>query len=105
MIQIHKMNFRQKIAKNRLFPLIFLSIMASQASAAIASGNRIYEVIDSEPMVQNKPNAKVLSDLTGQVAFEAVSFSYAQGRAQNDGFGSGLLGHGRVGELQKHAGG
>jgi ATP-binding cassette subfamily B protein len=62
-----------------MFPLIFLSIMASQASAAIASGNRIYEVIDSEPMVQNKPNAKVLSDVTGQVAFEDVSFSYAKG--------------------------
>jgi ATP-binding cassette subfamily B protein len=30
-------------------------------------------------MVQNKPNAKVLSDVTGQVAFEDVSFSYAQG--------------------------
>ncbi len=62
-----------------MFPLIFLSIMASQASAAIASGNRIYEVIDSEPMVQNKPNATVLSDVTGQVAFEDVSFSYAKG--------------------------
>ena len=62
-----------------MFPLIFLSIMASQASAAIASGNRIYEVIDSEPMVQNKPNATVLSDVTGKVAFEDVSFSYAKG--------------------------
>jgi ATP-binding cassette subfamily B protein len=30
-------------------------------------------------MVQNKPNAKMLSDVTGQVAFEDVSFSYAKG--------------------------
>jgi ATP-binding cassette subfamily B protein len=62
-----------------MFPLIFLSIMASQISAAVASGNRIYEVLDSEPMVQNKPDAKPLSDVTGRVAFEGVSFSYMKG--------------------------
>ena len=62
-----------------MFPLIFLAIMASQISAAVASGNRIYEVLDSEPMVQNKPDAKPLSDVTGRVAFEGVSFSYMKG--------------------------
>jgi len=62
-----------------MFPLIFLAIMASQISAAVASGNRIYEVLDSEPMVQNKPDAKPLSDITGRVAFEGVSFSYMKG--------------------------
>ena len=62
-----------------MFPLIFLSIMASQISAAIASGDRIYEVIDSQPMVQNKPGAKALSEVSGKVAFEGVSFSYAKG--------------------------
>ena len=62
-----------------MFPLIFLSIMASQIAAAVASGNRIYEVLDSEPMVQNKLNAKVLSDVSGRVAFEGVSFSYVRG--------------------------
>jgi ATP-binding cassette subfamily B multidrug efflux pump len=62
-----------------MFPLIFLSIMASQIAAAVASGNRIYEVLDSKPMVQNKLNAKVLSDVSGRVAFEGVSFSYVKG--------------------------
>ncbi|MCX6649372.1 MAG: ABC transporter ATP-binding protein [Candidatus Bathyarchaeota archaeon] len=62
-----------------MFPLIFLAIMASQISAAVASGNRIYEVIDSEPMVQNKPDAKALGDVAGRVAFEGVSFSYVKG--------------------------
>jgi ATP-binding cassette subfamily B multidrug efflux pump len=62
-----------------MFPLIFLSIMASQISAAIASGDRVYEVIDSQPMVQNKPGAKALSEVSGKVAFEGVSFSYAKG--------------------------
>lgn len=62
-----------------MFPLIFLAIMASQLSAAIASGNRIYEVLDSEPMVRNKPDAKALGDVSGKVAFEGVSFSYVKG--------------------------
>ncbi len=61
-----------------MFPLIFLSIMASQFSAAIASGNRIYEVLDSVPMVQNRPDAKHLGDITGRVTFEDVCFSYGQ---------------------------
>ncbi|MFA5869957.1 MAG: ABC transporter ATP-binding protein, partial [Candidatus Bathyarchaeia archaeon] len=61
-----------------MFPLIFLSIMASQSSAAVASGNRIYEVLDSTPMVQNKPGAKPLGDVRGRVAFEDVCFSYGQ---------------------------
>ena len=61
-----------------MFPLIFLSIMASQSSAAVASGNRIYEVLDSTPMVQNKPGAKPLGDVAGRVAFEDVCFSYGQ---------------------------
>jgi len=61
-----------------MFPLIFLSIMASQFSAAIASGNRIYEVLDSVPMVQSRPDAKHLGDITGRVTFEDVCFSYGQ---------------------------
>ncbi len=61
-----------------MFPLIFLSIMASQSSAAVASGNRIYEVLDSTPMVQNKPGARPLGDVAGRVAFEDVCFSYGQ---------------------------
>jgi len=61
-----------------MFPLIFLSIMASQFSAATASGNRIYEVLDSAPMVQNRPDAKPLGDVVGRVAFEDVCFSYGQ---------------------------
>jgi ATP-binding cassette subfamily B protein len=61
-----------------MFPLIFLSIMASQFSAATASGNRIYEVLDSAPMVQNMPDAKPLGDIVGRVAFEDVCFSYGQ---------------------------
>jgi ATP-binding cassette, subfamily B, multidrug efflux pump len=59
-----------------MFPLIFLSMMASQFSSAVASASRIYEVLDFDPKVQDKPNAKTLGEISGRVAFENVNFSY-----------------------------
>jgi len=59
-----------------MFPLIFLSMMASQFSSAVASAGRIYEVLDFEPKVQDKPDAKPLGEVKGRVVFENVSFSY-----------------------------
>lgn len=61
-----------------VFPLLFLSIMAGQLSAADASAERIYEVLDSDPEIQDKPGAKVLTNVKGRVAFEDVCFSYAK---------------------------
>jgi len=61
-----------------IFPLLFLSMMASQFSSAVASASRIYEVLDFEPMVQDKPSAKSLDDVSGRVVFECVSFNYNQ---------------------------
>jgi len=60
-----------------VMPLLFLAMMASQISAANASAQRIYEVIDSEPQVQDSPEAKQLSNVKGMVAFEDVCFNYA----------------------------
>ena len=60
-----------------IFPLIFLAIMSSQLSAAQASAQRIYEIIDSDPQVKEKPDAKQLTEVKGKVAFEDVSFSYS----------------------------
>jgi len=59
-----------------IFPLLFLAMMASQSSSAVASASRIYEVIDFEPLVQDRPNAKSLNDISGRVVFESVSFTY-----------------------------
>jgi ATP-binding cassette, subfamily B, multidrug efflux pump len=59
-----------------MFPLIFLSMMASQFSSAVASASRIYEVLDFEPKVQNKPDAKPIGEVSGRVTFENVNFNY-----------------------------
>jgi len=59
-----------------LISLIMVSMIVLQVSRAEASARRIAEVLDSEPTVQNKPDA--LRDFApqGRVAFERVTFSY-----------------------------
>jgi ATP-binding cassette subfamily B protein len=61
-----------------IFPLLYLAIMVGQLSAANASAQRIYEVLDAEPEVQEKPGAKPLTNVRGRVVFEDVCFSYTK---------------------------
>ncbi len=61
-----------------IFPLLFLAIMASQISAANASAQRIYEVLDSKQKVVEKPDAKPLKEVKGKIVFEDVCFSYTE---------------------------
>ena len=60
-----------------IMPLLFLAMMASQLSAANASAQRIYEILDSEPQVKEKSGATILREAKGRVAFEDACFSYA----------------------------
>lgn len=59
-----------------MFPLLMLSMMAGQVSAANASAQRVLEVIDATPQVQDAPDAVALTAPMGRVAFEGVTFSY-----------------------------
>ena len=59
-----------------LFPMMMLGGMIGPLSAADASAARIWEVLDSAPDVQNRPQARALPGVTGRVAFENVCFSY-----------------------------
>ena len=59
-----------------MFPVLMLSMMAGQMSAASASSTRIMQVLDTEPEVKDKPDAIVLDSIQGRVVFENVAFSY-----------------------------
>lgn len=59
-----------------MFPVLMLSMMAGQISAASASATRIMEVLDAEPEVKDSPDAIELDEIQGRVAFEEVTFSY-----------------------------
>ncbi|MBN1887828.1 MAG: ABC transporter ATP-binding protein [Thermoflexales bacterium] len=59
-----------------LMSLMMVSMLAMMAARAQASAERIDEVLDSRPHVQDKPEAVSAFTARGQVAFENVTFSY-----------------------------
>ncbi len=58
------------------FPLGQLGFIISQMSQAAASATRIFEILDAESDVSDKPNAVPLPPITGEVAFKQVTFRY-----------------------------
>jgi ATP-binding cassette subfamily B multidrug efflux pump len=58
------------------FPIGQLGFIISQMSQAQASAHRIFEIVDTENEVVNKPGAVPLPPVQGRVEFENVSFSY-----------------------------
>ncbi|AZN41925.1 ABC transporter ATP-binding protein [Paenibacillus albus] len=57
-------------------PLSALSKVYSQVLSAMASAERIFEVLDSEPEVKDRANAKAMKEIKGEVVFENVAFRY-----------------------------
>jgi ATP-binding cassette subfamily B protein len=57
-------------------PLRMLGWLLNLLNRAVASAERIYDVLDTEPDVQESANPVVLSELRGDVQFENVWFSY-----------------------------
>lgn len=51
----------------------------------IAAGERIFDVLDSEPEIQDKPDAKTLDGLHEKIEFNNVHFSYDGSREVIDG--------------------
>jgi subfamily B ATP-binding cassette protein MsbA len=48
----------------------------SSFQESLGAMKRVFEIIDMQPDVQDKPNAKVLENVQGRVSFENVAFSY-----------------------------
>ncbi len=58
------------------FPIGQLGFIISQMSAAAASARRIFEILDTESEVVEKPDAMEMPRIRGQVVFDRVSFRY-----------------------------
>ena len=58
------------------FPIRQAAQIINSFSRAASSGERIFDVLDAESPVLEKPNAKVMSRSQGHVLFNDVSFSY-----------------------------
>ena len=57
-------------------PMGQLGFIISLMAQASASADRIFEILDAENRVQDKPNAITISEINGYVKFENVSFQY-----------------------------
>ena len=67
-------------------PVRMLSALLVVAQQARAGAERIFEILDSNPDVDERPDAQTLPELTGEVVFDDVSFGYLRSRPVLAGF-------------------
>jgi len=79
-------------------PMRMLGVAMGMAQRAIASGNRLFEILDREPEIESPPGAPPLPAGGGSVRMEGVTLRY-------DGFGAGAsdVDHTRVGSISDAA--
>jgi ATP-binding cassette subfamily B multidrug efflux pump len=59
-----------------MFPMVMLGMIIMFVSQAGAGAERIFEILDAELEVKEKPEAKELPPIRGRVSFENVTFRY-----------------------------
>ncbi|MGB6837386.1 MAG: ABC transporter ATP-binding protein [Dehalococcoidia bacterium] len=59
-------------------PVRDLVLQYTQLQRAMAGGERIFEVLDTQPEITDAPDAVDLEDIRGEVAFEHVTFEYVE---------------------------
>ena len=57
-------------------PVASFARIIEDMQAGIAGGERVFEVLDAITEVKEKPNAEILREVNGDIAFENVSFKY-----------------------------
>jgi ABC-type multidrug transport system fused ATPase/permease subunit len=62
-----------------MFPMRMLGITLGMAQRAVASGNRIFQILDREPQIENPPNACAHPTGDGHVQFVGATLSYDGG--------------------------
>jgi ABC-type multidrug transport system fused ATPase/permease subunit len=60
-------------------PIRDLSQIYNTFQAAMAGGERIFEMLDEQPKVKEPPDARPLPEVQGRVRFEHVNFAYVPG--------------------------
>jgi len=61
-------------------PIQLASQVYTQAQAALAGAERIYNILDEEPEPPDPPEAQKLEVVEGRISFEDVTFAYEPGR-------------------------
>jgi ABC-type multidrug transport system fused ATPase/permease subunit len=72
-------------ALNNFFdPIQSLSQFYTTYQAGMAALDKIFELLDEEPELRDRPDAVELDRIRGEIAFEDVTFSYGSGDALTD---------------------
>ncbi|MBE7095400.1 ABC transporter ATP-binding protein [Bacillus cereus] len=61
-------------------PLSQFATLMNTIQAAVAGGERVFEIMDEVPEIQNKKDACIVQNLQGHVALENVSFGYEENK-------------------------
>ena len=60
-------------------PIRQLTMQYSQLQRAMAAGVRIFEVLDLEPDITDRPDAATLPEIQGEIRYQDVDFHYVEG--------------------------
>lgn len=60
-------------------PITALANVIENLEQALAGAERVFEILETEPEIKEKPNPIELENVRGRVTFEDVTFSYNQG--------------------------
>ena len=60
-------------------PIRQLTMQYSQLQRAMAAGVRIFEVLDLDPDIMDKPDAATLPEVKGEIRYKDVNFHYVEG--------------------------
>ncbi|MGH8875486.1 MAG: ABC transporter ATP-binding protein, partial [Acidimicrobiia bacterium] len=66
--------------KNAFKPMRDTAKYTGRLATAAASGERIVDILDTEPDIRDRPDAREAPPLRGEVRFEGVSLAYGEGR-------------------------
>jgi ABC-type multidrug transport system fused ATPase/permease subunit len=61
-------------------PVLELSMQYTELQRAMASGTRIFELLDIAPEIQDRTDAVNLPPVKGEIAFKDMSFAYEEGK-------------------------
>lgn len=63
-----------------MWPVQEMARVYAQMQQSIASGERVFSLIDAVPEVQDKPNARQQALIRGKITFDQVEFYYEEGK-------------------------
>jgi len=82
LVVLHSLTLGELVAFNTYLALLVMPIrrmgfLVSMMSRAIASGDRVFEILDAKSEVADAPDAMPLPPISGRVRFEHVTFRYS----------------------------